>query len=206
MIEHETIASALVAALSDLTNVTKGHTANAGKKVYTYTNISDLIAETRPALAEHGIVALTPVHHHPDGLGCTVVLLHKSGDRLDFGPFTFPSEGLDAQATGSWVTYIRRYALLSALGMGAEDDDGKSAQPAPRRQERPHGTPAGLTEKAAYNKLIDHLASGGKDEQDAVALAASVWSELKPKVVNDVLADGEWKRIVTAADERLVSA
>lgn len=197
------IAPALVGALTDLTNIAKAHEGGGGGKKYTYANLADLVADTRPALAEHGLVALQSIHAHGDGAACTVVLLHESGERMDFGPFPFPTKGLDAQSTGSWITYVRRYSLLAALGMGTEDDDGKSAQPAPRQQQRPQGTPDGLTEKAAYNRLIDHLAAGGKDEQDAVALAASVWSELKPKVTDDVLADGEWKRIVIAADERL---
>lgn len=199
----EQIAAALVDALTDLTNIAKKNQANTGSYGYSFLNIADLVAETRPVLAEHGIVALTPIADHGNGLACTVVLLHRSGERLDFGPFPFP-HGKDAQATGSWVTYTRRYALLSALGMGAEDDDGKSAQPAPRQQARPQERATeSMTEKAAYNALISHLAGAGKDEQDAVALAASLWSELKPKAVDGVLADREWKRIVTHADERL---
>lgn len=129
MTEHNNIASALVAALADLTVIEKGRTANVGTYKYDYADIADVVKLTRPILAEHGIVALTPVHDHGNGLACTVVFLHTSGERLDFGPFPFP-HGNTAQATGSMVTYHRRYALVAALGMAAgEDDDGATATP-----------------------------------------------------------------------------
>ena len=131
----ENIASALVAALADLSVVEKGNTAEIpgkdGKRGYSYSyaDIADVVKKTRPVLAAHGLVALTPVHDHGSGLACTVTLLHTSGERLDFGPFPFP-HGRDAQATGSMVTYHRRYALVAALGMAAgDDDDGAAAVP-----------------------------------------------------------------------------
>ena len=133
MTEHDTLAAALVAALADLTVVEKGNTANVGSYSYKYADIADVVKLTRPVLHEHGLAALTPVHEHGNGLACTVTLLHTSGERLDLGPFPFPA-GRDAQATGSMVTYHRRYALVAALGMAAgDDDDGAAAKP---RQEQ----------------------------------------------------------------------
>jgi hypothetical protein len=121
------LAAALVKALSDLTTVEKGHTANAGSYSYSYADLGDLVKITRPALAEHGLVALTPVSEHPGGLCVTVTLYHSSGEVLTFDPLPFPA-GENAQATGSWITYFRRYALLAALGMAAgDDDDGAKA-------------------------------------------------------------------------------
>ena len=132
MTDHETLASALVAALADLTVGEKGRTAKIKTKQgpdysYDYADIADVVKLTRPKLAEHGIVALTPVHDSGNGLGCTVTLLHTSGDRLDFGPFPFPA-GRDAQSTGSMVTYHRRYALVAALGLAAGDDHDAHAR------------------------------------------------------------------------------
>lgn len=130
--EHSSLAAALVAALSDLSVVEKNRTAKidtkgGGNYSYGYADIADVVKATRPVLAAHGLVALTPVHEHSDGLACTVVLLHTSGERLNLGPFPFP-HGRDAQATGSMVTYHRRYALISALGIATgEDDDGAAA-------------------------------------------------------------------------------
>jgi hypothetical protein len=130
--DHETLAEALVAALEDLTVVVASRTAEMGTFSYRYADMAAVVKDTRPVLARHGLVALTPLQDHPEGLACTVVILHRSGERLDFGPFPF-AQGRDAQATGSAITYARRYALVAALGMAAgDDDDGAAAKPKPR--------------------------------------------------------------------------
>lgn len=141
MVEHDTLAAALVAALEDLTVVEKNRTVDiqlktGARKTYGYADIADVVKLTRPTLYGHGLVALTPIHDHGDGLACTVTILHTSGERLDLGPFPFP-HGHDAQATGSMVTYHRRYALLAALGMAAGDDDDDGAAAKPRQVEAP---------------------------------------------------------------------
>lgn len=185
MSDHAIIAAALVAALKDLTNVTKAHRADNAPGRHTFANIADVIAETRPVLAEHGLVALTPVHEHAEGLACTVTLLHESGERLDFGPTPFP-HGKDAQATGSWITYMRRYCMLAALGMGAEDDDGESAKrperSQPRRQERPQEPPPGELVAAVKTRLRDYL-TGKVTSGTETDHALGVWQQAEVNVL-----------------------
>lgn len=123
---HPNLAAALVAALAGISVVETGRTADLGTYTYKYADLADVVKRTRPALAANGVIALTPVHEHDGGLACTVTLLHESGERLDLGPFPFP-RGANAQATGSMVTYHRRYALVAALGMAAGDDDDGAA-------------------------------------------------------------------------------
>lgn len=150
---HPNLAAALVAALSDLTVIAAARTANVGSYSYSYADIGDVVKLTRPVLAAHGLVALTPVHDHGDGLACTVIVLHASGERMDLGPFPFP-HGRDAQATGSMVTYHRRYALVAALGMAAgDDDDGASAKPRQRPTVRPFDLEAFLA--LCAEKMLD---------------------------------------------------
>ena len=165
MTEHDSLAAALVAALADLTVIEKGrtvdYTTKSGDRVnYTFSDIADVVKRTRPVLAAHGLVALTPVHDHGAGLACTVTLLHTSGDRLDLGPFPFP-HGRDAQATGSMVTYHRRYALVAALGMAAgDDDDGAAAAP---RQAEPVEDPHIPGMRTALQASIDKLNDAEKE-------------------------------------------
>ena len=68
MTDTPNLAAALVAALADLTVVETGRSANLGTYSYKYADIGDVVKRTRPVLAEHGLVALTPVHDHGDGL------------------------------------------------------------------------------------------------------------------------------------------
>ena len=199
MTDTANLAAALVAALADLSVVEKGRTAKIPTKdgksyTYDFADIADVVKLTRPKLAEHGIVALTPVHAHGDGLACTVTLVHTSGERLDLGPFPFP-HGRDAQATGSMVTYHRRYALVAALGMAAgDDDDGHSAHSRPARQEKPQTTSVAV----AKTMLVKHLT--GKVPEPVKEHAAAVWAEAEPTTPLD---PDEVKRLLSVADEYL---
>jgi hypothetical protein len=214
--EHDTLAAALVAALSDMTVVEKSRTAKIEKKAggyysYDFADIADVVKLTRPVLAEHGIVALTPVHDHGDGLACTVTLVHVSGDRLDLGPFPFP-HGRDAQATGSMVTYHRRYALVAALGIAAgDDDDGAEATAAARRpamkEEPPIEVPDGDSVGVTKTKLRDYLAA--KIEGDPTEHAKTVWQQAEVKTTKahigseelDWVAPAEFVTLIEVADE-----
>lgn len=134
MTEHPNLSAALVAATAELTVVEKGRTANAGSYSYDYADLGDIVKVTRPKLAEHGIALLTPVCDHGDGFAVTVIFLHTSGEERQFGPLSF-ARGRDAQATGSLITYFRRYAVQAALGIATgDDDDGATAQEAPPQQ------------------------------------------------------------------------
>ena len=129
----QTLAKALVGALAQMTGVTKGRKADAGKYSYAYANLEDVVALSRPILAEHGLTAVQALHHDDDRLAITTTIVHESGEAVAFGPVAFHA-GRDAQEAGSAITYFRRYALLSALGLAAEDDDGAAAsRPAPRK-------------------------------------------------------------------------
>jgi hypothetical protein len=117
-----TLAESLVAALSTLETIGKGRRADAGSYSYAYADLDDVIRVTRPALAAVGVVALTPVHGHDGGYAVTVTLLHWTGEERSFDPLPFPRGG-DARASGSGMTYFRRYALLAALGLATGDPD-----------------------------------------------------------------------------------
>lgn len=190
----ENIAAALVDALAELTIVEKGRTAKIPTKdgksyTYDYADIGDVVKLTRPVLAAHGLVALTPIHDHGSGLACTVTILHRSGERLDFGPFPFDG-ARDAQATGSAVTYFRRYALVAALGMAAGDDDdgagAQSSQTAPQRQERSPEPAPGKPKAQVKGDLVAYL-TGKVPEGTEKDHAAQVWTDAEVKVI-----DGKW--------------
>ena len=127
MSEHDSLATALVAALAVLVTVEKTGTGNYG----TYADLADLGRTAKPTLALHGLTYMQNLHEHGNGLAVTTILLHESGDREVFGPLSFP-HGQNAPATGSYITYMRRYALAAALGLapGDADDDGQAAIPA----------------------------------------------------------------------------
>lgn len=203
MSEHDTLAAALVSALADLTVVETNRTAkiptkNGGEYSYKYADIGDVVKLTRGTLAEHGLVALTPVHAHGDDqLACTVTLLHVSGERLDLGPFPF-EPGRDAQATGSAVTYHRRYALVAALGLAAGDeDDGASAQP--RERHSVDDAEPTVTTKEASEQFNAVLAQE-VPQSDLADVGRKVWEAVNPRIVGrGRIPQSELDRLLAAA-------
>lgn len=179
LVAKPNLAVALVAALAELTVVEAARTATVemkqgGSYSYKYADIADVVKLTRPVLHKHGLVALTPIHDHGDGLACSVVLVHTSGECMELGPFPFP-HGRDAQATGSMVTYHRRYALIAALGMaaGEDDDDGAGAH---RRRQEPTMSVAAKALYEDWGSLTPEVADDIKGR--AEAKAGAPWLDL----------------------------
>lgn len=127
------LRAALVDALSELSVVSADRSATiptkSGSFSYRYADLADVVRISRAVLSKHGIVALTPIEScEDDQLAVSVLLVHRSGETMQLGRVRFAAGG-DARATGSAITYHRRYALLAALGLAAsgDDDDGEAA-------------------------------------------------------------------------------
>lgn len=121
------IAPALMAAQAELTNPLKSHTAQAGKRIYRYAVLSEIIDLVKPVLLKHKLAYTQLVNY--EGTFCSLVtrLIHESGQFLE-SSYPLPKDAAP-QDMGSAITYARRYALCAILGIAAdEDDDGKAAQ------------------------------------------------------------------------------
>lgn len=94
-----------------------------------YADLSDVLKTVRPLLAKHGLsVAQVPISpSQPGHCAIETVLMHKSGQWMS-GPLEMPAlpgKGMSvAQGMGSTITYCRRYALASMIGVTQTDDDG----------------------------------------------------------------------------------
>lgn len=130
----------LVDAMADMVNPTKSKTAKVPTKgggyEYNYESLDQVLAAVRPPLVAHGI-GMTQRQVWSERTSSyaleTVVFDEREEIVLDTRPMhDYPS----AQDTGSWETYMRRYALRSAFGLAGEDDDGAAAS-APRAVQQP---------------------------------------------------------------------
>ena len=100
-----------------------------------YATLAAVLQAILPALNSNGLA----LSQHPgmDGATVTVTTLitHESGQWMT-STVSAPLGGRkDAQAVGSAITYLRRYAAQSIAGLPVEDDDGNSAS-APRPSRR----------------------------------------------------------------------
>ena len=126
------IAPALVAALSKLGDVARGRKAvipgSQGRSGYSYeyADLSDVLADARPVLAQHGIVVMQTASTEGREVEVWTTFVHESGEWMTMRPFRLPA-GNTPQNAGSAITYARRYALMSALGVATTDDDGQTA-------------------------------------------------------------------------------
>jgi hypothetical protein len=120
----------------------------------------------KEALAANGLsVCQLPVSGENGKVGVTTVLMHASGEFIA-ETLTVPLAKQDAQGVGSALSYSRRYALASFLGICSEDDDDGHAasQPPKKRAERPAPEPNG---KPLLDVLREAVKEAGADA-DAV--------------------------------------
>lgn len=131
--EIDKLAPALVQALGSLTGVVKD-SKNAHYK-NDYASLEAVIDTARPCLTENGLCVIQGIGAYVNGaISITTRLLHASGQWMD-SEASVPLAKADAQGAGSAITYMRRYALMAALGLAPVDDDGQaaSAPVAPRQ-------------------------------------------------------------------------
>lgn len=116
------LAAALCAFQKDVKNVKKDSVNPFFKSKYA--SLDSIWDEVRPILAKNKL-ALT---QFPSGDGeLTSVLLHESGEYIEVAAKMSIKEHTP-QGQGSAITYMRRYAMSSILGIVTEeDDDGNEA-------------------------------------------------------------------------------
>lgn len=132
----ESLASALAAFQAKLPDVVKGQTAtvqmkNGGTYKYKYAGLPAVSKVVLPLLGAVGLsFSAKPTFNEAGKFVLSYRLLHVSGES-DCGEYPLPQTGT-AQEIGSAITYARRYALCSAIGVAAdEDDDGAVASEKP---------------------------------------------------------------------------
>lgn len=119
------LSGALVKALAEIEGAAKDKVNPHFKSKYA--DIASVIEAIKPVLAKHNL-GFTQ-HSQPSEAGVIVetVLHHAGGETLSMGSLYVPANKNDAQGFGSALTYARRYALMTAFGVPAEDDDGNAA-------------------------------------------------------------------------------
>lgn len=123
-----------------------------------YADLAGILDAIEAEAAKLGIVIISKLQRTDGALELYTKITHKDSDELEDS--IFPVFGAKPQEIGSSVTYARRYNIQSLLNLAAEDDDGNSANDAPRVEARkPTAT------KAVNVNLVD-LLNKAKDSTD----------------------------------------
>jgi hypothetical protein len=95
-----------------------------------YATLDAVLDAIRPVFARHDLSLLqAPGQMSADGkrISITNILMHGSGQHLQFATELPIGDRLTPQAVGSAITYGRRYAVAAVGGIAQVDDDGNAA-------------------------------------------------------------------------------
>ena len=101
-----------------------------------YADLTSVIKVIKEPFAKYGLsfVQLPVTSAGGNGVGVATMLMHKSGQWLQ-SEYLLPMDKVTPQGAGSAITYARRYALQSLVGIPSVDDDSELAmyrnEPAP---------------------------------------------------------------------------
>ena len=129
MKQSDSVSKLLTALVAAQLKMSAAIVKDASNDVFSsgYATLGAVIAGTKDALLSEGIVVIqSPGEYVDQKVSVTTKVCHSSGEWLE-GTCSAPLEFLDPQGFGSAVSYLRRYAMLSMLGLyqaGSDDDAG----------------------------------------------------------------------------------
>jgi len=149
-----------------------------------YADLSSCIDAVIGALNANGIGLMQRTFECKDGVLLETIFVHESGEVMECGMIHVPASKHDAMGFGSALTYARRYSLLTAAGLAADDDDdGVAASRKPKEV------------KANHNAMQDHITAISE---------STTLEELQARFKEAYKAAGtdkEWLEAVTAAKD-----
>jgi hypothetical protein len=141
----EMLASSLSKFQGEIQNCFKGKTGYG----YKYADLASILDDVRPILAKYELSILQMPSNDPESVTLETMLMHSSGQWIS-ETMRMPIESAKgmsrAQTIGSVISYARRYALTSFLGISQTDDDTDAAPVVEKREAEitPHQALANL--------------------------------------------------------------
>src|SRR5262249_27125645 len=226
------LASALAKAQAELINPEKSLTATIrtgrpgdGERSFRYAPLSSGLDIVRKTLGQHEIATLqtTAIDQTAGMVNLTTTLAHASGEWIASDwPVCPIAETANPQRMGAALTYARRYALFTLVGIAGEDDldapdlcDGPRSQtssadeqPLMSRDGQPRVAPRKPGNGLRRNSMHGERAAPLEPEQSAALreklltqLGTIPWADLAAIWAQEALTA---KTSLTAADAKLV--
>ena len=172
----------IAAALSKAQGQMRGATKDSANPFFKskYADLASVWESCRKPLSDNGLAVIQSPS--VDGVRVLVetLIVHSSGQWLR-GAVSVSAKEDSPQAIGSCVTYLRRYALQSFVGVAPEDDDGEAAQ---GRSEY-HQMVNALAQPSGYQAWLDDLA---KVTSNGTIELERVWKMAKPEYRRQLIA------------------
>jgi hypothetical protein len=148
------IAGALAKAQAEIQGAAKDKVNPHFKS--SYADLASVWDACRLPLSKNGLSVAQPASAFGPSVTVTTILMHSSGEWIE-GSLTMTAVQNTPQGIGSCLTYARRYALSSMVGIAPEDDDGNAgSQTNGSSASRPEPQKA-ATAPAGYEKYVAEL-------------------------------------------------
>jgi ERF superfamily len=224
------LASALAKAQAELINPEKSLTATIrtgrpgeGQRSFRYAPLSSGLDIVRKALGQHEIATLqtTAIDQTAGMVNLTTTLAHASGEWIASDwPVCPIAETANPQRMGAALTYARRYALFTLVGIAGEDDlDAPDLCDGPLSPSAVDGPPKVTESRVPPRTPGNGRARGGRKDEIPVTLnpdqSAALRETLLTELGNITSVDlaVAWarealsaKNSLTAADAKLVES
>lgn len=144
---------------------------------YSYADLPAIFEKINPLLAKHGL-GFTQLLQSKDGLSYLVTLVFhvESGESIE-SQTIIPQVTLkgmnDYQSFGSGVTYFRRYALSSALGLVTDKDTDASGEQIKDEPKKP------TIDNKRLGKAIETISAGKYTKEELLANFSLTEAQLK---------------------------
>lgn len=119
-----------------------------------YADLSSVWAVIRKPLTDNNLCVIQTPEVSDNGVIIETILIHTSGEYIS-NKLLIKLEKNTPQGVGSAITYGRRYALVSIIGISPEDDDGENAMDREKRQDKkPNKNADAVAHKKRQDKEI----------------------------------------------------
>lgn len=180
--EKKTTKATLWSALSDFQEECPAINKGAKGYGYKYADLPSIMEVINPLLKKHKLVIAQPL----DGRAIVTKLLHIPTGEIEFSRIEIPEgvslKGMNQfQVDGSAITYYRRYALSSLLGIVTDEDNdaaGKQVSQESTKKEIKKGT-----------KMFEHCVARYGEGMSRMEMSEHV-----------EISDSTWKEIVKASN------
>lgn len=113
-------------ALMAIEGISTDSEADTGSYTYRYAKLPTVLAEVKRVCEMFHLAVTQTATATETMLAVGTTLIHQSGGTYQPDPIMLPMPK-SAQALGSAITYLRRYALVTIFGIPVADDDGAAA-------------------------------------------------------------------------------
>lgn len=104
-----------------------------------YAGLPSILEVVLPILHKNNLVLIQSPITEGDKIGIKTTIAHINSGKEISGEFFVTLAKNDPQGAGSAITYCRRYALVSMLGLNVdEDDDGNGASNSSHKEDLPN--------------------------------------------------------------------